>query len=907
MRLLKNLNPKLNFENYLILIIFMVITFNSKIFCQSQFINLNNSKPIIYDGFIHYKTYNFPDPVVNSDGSIPGFAASLPWGCSYNSTEDFVFSQKNRKLINGQLNLEITKENILCPLTNVKKNWGAALLFSEETFRYGIFELTTTLPNVRNNFPAFWLFGGPNGKSPYNEIDVFEAGAGDWMVHCNHSSQPRKAECENTSTMPNTSFGGSKVTYSLRWEPNKIVWYINGQRVRTKIECDNELSITTVPSVYMNLLISNAYADNSSSTNYLKKGTNNRMIIHELKIFKFIQNSPTEKYEPKVNFSINEKRSKFCQNPVKIEYTNKVPIIIDLNDSYLPEHKFMYVLTSLYEDCIENETIHIGEYDFCNNYNNNYFFDLNKELRTENINLQSNSKYILKILPWVIDEYSIDFSDYNLFKTTQCLDKIDFNINTVKVCDDNICPSPYQIEDNHGKSRVILDLTNTYSCSNDIFISIESSNIFFERKGDEKFKWLSNTEIENKSNFDLEKFANENNLFFCPNQYYRLKVATYSENGWSEKLVLLYFNDCKLKIVQKINDLTGNIITVKPNDPIKLDLTDGELCSKNFTIQLKKVDANQEILIASKYYKFQDNSGSISGTDDYYDLGDIDLRNIGKPNYQIECNSEYKVTVILDEDICFQEMINEVVLKIDSCDSSNSEFYVRTDHCWEDEAFKYKIRTEINILQTANCLLWAPLLSSCNYKIKIELQEVGQLNLIEFYLTLNEIHILKNNGDLNLKELVYIRNLNYIENNKTYILRIIADPQISNSPVTMNNCNAPKISELTIRAFCNSVCCNPPIENPNLNILNLKEISEIICTPNPFSKNITLENTSMSDICLIEIIDIYGKNIEKINKIIHKNESLNLNFTKEIEPNIYFLTYRINDKLNVVKLVKIFN
>lgn len=153
--------------------------------------------------------------------------------------------------------------------------------------------------------------------------------------------------------------------------------------MRTKIECDNELSITTVPSVYMNLLISNAYADNSSSTNYLKKGTNNRMIIHELKIFKFIQNSPTEKYEPKVNFSINEKRSKFCQNPVKIEYTNKVPIIIDLNDSYLPEHKFMYVLTSLYEDCIENETIHIGEYDFCNNYNNNYFFDLNKNKNRE--------------------------------------------------------------------------------------------------------------------------------------------------------------------------------------------------------------------------------------------------------------------------------------------------------------------------------------------------------------------------------------------------------------------------------------------------------------------------------------------------------------------------------------------
>jgi len=109
---------------------------------------------------------------------------------------------------------------------------------------YGYYEARTKIPNKKGTWPAFWLLPAPGGWSP--EIDIQEM----------HTIYPKKnlmtnhkncgyplidgGKCDALGSLyvlPASDLGNFSTdfhTFAVDWEPNLIVWYVDGvERFRT--------------------------------------------------------------------------------------------------------------------------------------------------------------------------------------------------------------------------------------------------------------------------------------------------------------------------------------------------------------------------------------------------------------------------------------------------------------------------------------------------------------------------------------------------------------------------------------------------------------------------------------------------------------------------------------------------
>lgn len=201
-------------------VIFQISFIEQNIFAQvNKFVNLSTiiTNPASKTGW----NLIFQDEFNNSkrgiwDNSFCGDNSTGP-SSHYTKNENFLYTST-------YLQLRTKKENPPFIPTSpgwdyVSKYYSSAVLNSDtciytytdslpitnHSYRYGYFEAKIRNPKGQFMWPSFWLFGEPNPKLTYNEIDCFEFGSGDALVMSNHWQAP--------SALSRTSIG--KWIYSL--------------------------------------------------------------------------------------------------------------------------------------------------------------------------------------------------------------------------------------------------------------------------------------------------------------------------------------------------------------------------------------------------------------------------------------------------------------------------------------------------------------------------------------------------------------------------------------------------------------------------------------------------------------------------------------------------------------------
>ena len=117
-------------------------------------------------------------------------------------------------------------------------------IFSQQ---YGLFILRAKLPKGKGFWPAFWML--PAKPDYPKEIDIFELLGGDasTIYMSNHWRNADGVHQKNLVPFQGPDFSTEFHTFSLSWEPRRMIWYVDGvEQYRTS---------EGVPDVPMYLLV----------------------------------------------------------------------------------------------------------------------------------------------------------------------------------------------------------------------------------------------------------------------------------------------------------------------------------------------------------------------------------------------------------------------------------------------------------------------------------------------------------------------------------------------------------------------------------------------------------------------------------------------------------------------------
>jgi beta-glucanase (GH16 family) len=116
-------------------------------------------------------------------------------------------------------------------------------------FQYGFVEIKAKLPSGQGVWPAFWMLPNDNQSKP--EIDIMEVlGDAPDTVHMSlHYLKENGSVGRETKFWAGPDFSSDWHTFALDWEPNLMVWYIDG------IERWRYSNPTNIPNQPMYLLM----------------------------------------------------------------------------------------------------------------------------------------------------------------------------------------------------------------------------------------------------------------------------------------------------------------------------------------------------------------------------------------------------------------------------------------------------------------------------------------------------------------------------------------------------------------------------------------------------------------------------------------------------------------------------
>ncbi len=254
--------------NIYVLLIIIIFSFTKSSYTQNLPVrldcydgNLDNPNIVEYDCESPYVLIFEDNFGGNSLDTINWIAVTgVPRDCEHKKEKAW-HRPENVVLENGKLKIITRKETIY---GESKSNKGCSgWTFSSEDFEhttgeiwtnkkftYGKFEAKVKIPKGKGFFPAFWLW---TGHPVYNEIDIFEfwnepkdeiknnpdaydpnllSRVHNMTVHYNvdPSQDTARKTCSRKYT-ENTAFSENFHIFSLIWEPDKIIWLVDGEEV----------------------------------------------------------------------------------------------------------------------------------------------------------------------------------------------------------------------------------------------------------------------------------------------------------------------------------------------------------------------------------------------------------------------------------------------------------------------------------------------------------------------------------------------------------------------------------------------------------------------------------------------------------------------------------------------------
>jgi beta-glucanase (GH16 family) len=107
---------------------------------------------------------------------------------------------------------------------------GALTTFGKFKMRYGYVEMRARLPAGQGLWPAFWLLHQhDHDRRP--EIDVVEmlGGNPNTVYQTYHYYDNYTLRSTPSFTVNNANYSSGFHTYGMKWEPGRIIWYVDGQ------------------------------------------------------------------------------------------------------------------------------------------------------------------------------------------------------------------------------------------------------------------------------------------------------------------------------------------------------------------------------------------------------------------------------------------------------------------------------------------------------------------------------------------------------------------------------------------------------------------------------------------------------------------------------------------------------
>ncbi|NLH15612.1 MAG: family 16 glycosylhydrolase [Phycisphaerae bacterium] len=161
---------------------------------------------------------NFDGDKLDPSKWIPGYE----WGQTHNYNA--YCDPANVLIENGMLRLKVEDK----PSHGKKYTSAVVTSYNKFSQKYGYFEGRFKIPMAKGFWPAFWMLPYPQHWPP--EIDIFETIKDDPMVYMTYhwSDNGQHKSSGKSWSDKNFSYSGDFHTYGLLWEPEKIVWYIDG-------------------------------------------------------------------------------------------------------------------------------------------------------------------------------------------------------------------------------------------------------------------------------------------------------------------------------------------------------------------------------------------------------------------------------------------------------------------------------------------------------------------------------------------------------------------------------------------------------------------------------------------------------------------------------------------------------
>lgn len=442
---------------------------------------------------------------------------------------------------------------------------------------YGFIEIRCKIPRSKYIMANFWLWSAgtdANNKTFYNEIDMFETNDGITMhqtTHYNMAPDTKWYHHHQIVWPEDASFFSEEMnTYAVKWEPNKIIYYLNNKVVR--------IITAHVPEHKMDIIADMAFRAENGPLSPLDM--NSQYTIDYIRVFHrsdYTQSDPV--------FYVNEKISTDFNNPILIDETS--PVLLNGEESYSINNNYTISVQEVNASNVPVGALVTGS--FFDNPANPSIFPFNLKSFSQSIGLIANKKYRVKLITSNPAGPATEKVQY--IKITPHVNLLDYSIN-------NSTSSLVTVKNKlsyQDLPRIILNGSKSALSGDDFYVSIRLSNSTGADVGPVVEKWYLDQPDKLKE-FDLRNFAtSEGSLTLEYGKYYKVNLCT--GNPWTcGTTKLIYIEPCTNSIDFEINGVKTEPVTVtcEYNEP-DITLTTA-LCTSCFSddyfISVQKSNSN---------------------------------------------------------------------------------------------------------------------------------------------------------------------------------------------------------------------------------------------------------------------------------------------------------------------------
>ena len=172
---------------------------------------------------------------------------SYPWGRNICTAGEYTYYTpgKNYKFEKGIFTMYTRKEDVtaraveyygdnemLCDsVRNLRTfHYTSGMIYSQQQFLYGYFEIRFKLSKGKGLWPAFWLYGPDT-----DEIDIFEMFGNELNKIGTNIHYKNECMCHGKDiVLKKKIFSKTFNTIALEWKPGELIWYLNGDIIRTE-------------------------------------------------------------------------------------------------------------------------------------------------------------------------------------------------------------------------------------------------------------------------------------------------------------------------------------------------------------------------------------------------------------------------------------------------------------------------------------------------------------------------------------------------------------------------------------------------------------------------------------------------------------------------------------------------